>query len=155
MRNYRDWFWQLEASGLGPDHFIVVRFLPSQAETLLRVACQFMPIGFVAESVSEGRRRFIDQRTFEGLKSMLEVGATSNIYISSSIDVRDGILTIENTYARHEDGETAFLMAVLQSSDLSLQHWRVFAGGSGYDSIEVARGEGAALFVEYLTPEIL
>lgn len=155
MAYFRDWFWQLEASGLGPDHFIVLRFLPNQAETLLKVARQFLPVGFVTDGLADECQRFIDQRTFDALKSMRESGVRSNIYITSSIEIREGILSIENTYARHEDGETAFLIAVLQSSDLNLQHWRVFAGGSGYDSIEVARGEGAALFLEYLTLEIL
>ena len=135
---------------MGPDHFIEVRFLPNQAETLLRVARHFMPVGFVADGLADDCQHFIDQRTFDALKSMQDSGVTNNIYISSSIEIRGDILSIENTYARHEDGETAFLMAVFQSSDLSLQDWRVFAGGSGYDSVEVAQGEGATSFLEYL-----
>ncbi len=154
MPQFRDWFWQLEASGLGPDHFIVVRFLPNQAEYLLQVARQFMPVDFIAEGLAEGGKRFIDQHTFETLKSMQEFGVTNNIYLASSIDVSDGILTLENTYARHQVGETAFLLAVCQAKNLTVQNWRVFAGGSGYDSVEVARGENAASFLEYLTPEI-
>ncbi len=150
MALFRDWFWQLEATGLGPDHFVIVRVLPNQAEILLRVACHFMPVVFVAEDLADGCQRFIDQRTYDSLNSMQKAGVVSNIYISSSIEIREGILSIENTYARHEDGETAFLIGLLQSSDLSVQDWRVFAGGSGYDSIEVARGDSAASFLEYL-----
>lgn len=109
-----------------------------------------MPVVFVAEDLADGCQRFIDQRTYDSLNSMQKAGVVSNIYISSSIEIREGILSIENTYARHEDGETAFLIGLLQSSDLSVQDWRVFAGGSGYDSIEVARGDSAASFLEYL-----
>jgi hypothetical protein len=123
MADLREWFWQLEASGLGPDHFFAVRF-----------SCQ----------------RFTDQRTFDALKSMQESGIQSNIYVTSSIEICDANLSIENTYARHEDGETAFLVAVFQFESLTVQEWRVFAGGSDYDSIEVARGDSAASFLEYL-----
>ena len=150
MVTFRDWFWQLEESGLGPDHFIVVRFLPSQGETLLRVARQFMPVGLVAEGLADDGQRFIDQRTFESLKSMLESGVAGNIYISSVVEIRDDSLILENTYSRHEVGETAFLIAVFQSEGLTVHDWRVFAGGGGYDSIEVAGGEDAVSFLEYL-----
>jgi hypothetical protein len=149
MSSLKDWFWQLEASGLGPDHFVVVRFLPNQA-ALLQVARQFIPVGFVAEGVFEGCQRFIDRRTFEALNSIRESGVVSNIYVSSSIEVCDANLSIENTYARHEDGETAFLVAVFLAKSLTLQNWRVFAGGSGYDSVEVGRGDSAASFLAYL-----
>ena len=150
MASFKDWFWQLESSDLGLDHFVMVRFVPNQAELLLRVARQFMPVGFVAEGVIEGCLRFIDQRTFDALNSMRESGVVSNIYVASSIEICDANLSIENTYARHEDGETAFLVALFQAESLTVLDWRVFAGGIDYDSIEVARGENAASFLEYL-----
>ena len=150
MAHLRDWFWQLEASGLGPDHFFAVRFMPNQAKLLLQVARQFMPIGFVAEDLSDSGQRFTDQRTFDALNSMRKSGIQSNIYITSSIEICDANVSIENSYARHEEGETAFLVALFRAEGLTVQDWRVFAGGSGYDSIEVARGDSAALFLEYL-----
>jgi hypothetical protein len=160
MSIFRDWFWQLEASGLGPDHVVMVRFLPNWAGVLLQLVHQFMPNSFVPEDdfsgdlQPEGCQRFIDQRTFDTLKSMRESGVTSNIYINSSIEICDGNLTLENTCARHEVGETAFLIDVLQPEALTIQDWRIFAGGSGYDSIEVACGDNAVSFLEYLKPEI-
>jgi hypothetical protein len=150
MADLREWFWQLEASGLGPDHFVAVRFLPSQAALLLQLACQFMPFGFVAEGLIEGRQRFTDQRTFDALKSMRESGVVSNIYITSSVEICDANVSIENTYARHEDGETAFLVALIKSESLTVQDWRVLAGGSDYGCVEVARGDSTASFLEYL-----
>ncbi len=112
-----------------------------------------MPVGFVAESKIEGCQRFVDQQTFDALKSMRESGVTSNIYISSSLEICGANLSIENTYARHEDGETEFLMTVVKSQSLTVLGWRVFAGGSGYDGVEVARGENAASFLGYLMPD--
>jgi hypothetical protein len=160
MAYFRDWFWQLEASRLGPDHFVTVRLLPNQAGVLLQLVRQFVPNSFVPEddisgdSQPVGCQRFIDQRTYDTSKSMQESGVASNIYINSSIEICDGNLAIENTYARHEVGETAFLIDVFQAENIKVLEWRIFAGGSGYDSVEVARGDNAASFLEYLKPEI-
>jgi hypothetical protein len=159
MTSFRDWFWQLEASDLGPDHFFVARFLLDQAGHLSHFVRQEIPSGFVAERIFsgdqqlEGCERFIDQHTFDALKTMQETGTRSNIYITSSIEIRDETLSLENSYSRHEVGETAFLIAVFKSEGFTVQDWRVFAGGSGFDSIEVARGESAVSFLEYLKVE--
>jgi hypothetical protein len=156
---FRDWFWELEASGLGPDHFFVAQFVPNPSNHLLPVVQQFMPTGFVSETrilsndSQIGSQRFIDQHTFDALKMMQETGIRNNIYISSSVEVHDETLGLENTYSCHEDGETAFLIAVFQSENLTVQGWRVFAGGSGFDSIEVARGQNAVSFLEYVKLE--
>jgi hypothetical protein len=156
MFQFRDWFWELEASGLGPDHFFVVQFVPNPSNHLLPVVQQFMLTGFVPEtrimSTHEqiGSQRFIDQHTFDALKTRRETGIRTNIYISSSVEVHDETLSLDNTYSRHEDGETAFLIAVFQSTNLTVQGWRVFAGGSGFDSIKVARGQNAVSFLEYV-----
>lgn len=159
MAYFRDWFWQLEASDLGPDHFFVARFLSNQAGYLSHFVRQEIPDGFVADGIPsgdqqiEGCQRFIDQHTFDALKTMQETDTRSNIYITSSIEVHDEILSLVNTYSRHEVGETAFLIAVFQSEGLTVQDWRVFAGGAGYDSIEVAMGDNAISFLEYVKLE--
>jgi hypothetical protein len=100
-----------------------------------------------------GSQRFIDQHTFDALKTMQETGVVSNIYIRSSIEVRAETLSLENMYSRHDVGETAFLIAIFQSGGLTVQDWRVFAGGGGNISTEVARGENAGSFLEYLKVE--
>ncbi len=159
MPSFRDWFWQLEASGFGPDHFFVARFESGFAGRLLSVVRDLMPMDFVSEGEasnalqSNGVQLFVDQHTFDALQTMQKTGVRSNIYIGSSIEVRDETLSLENTYSRHEVDETKFLLAVVLSADLMVKDWRVFAGGSGYDSIEAARGEDAVSFLEYLKPE--
>lgn len=162
MPKFRDWFWQLEESGKGPDHFFSAAFDPNEAEVLANLVRQYLPSGFVSNNdfVEDHWRTdcqcyksYRDQHTHDGLVAMRANGQQNNIYISSSIDICDHKLSIENMYARHEPDETEFLIAVVQSAGLTLQEWIVFAGGDGYNSVEVARGLNALSFLEYLQYE--
>ena len=152
MSTCRAWFWCLEESGKGPNHFFTATFKASEVERLANVVRQYLPSGFVLNEnvVREGCRSYLDQHTHDALVAMRDSGQQNNIYINSSIDVCDNKLSIENVYARHEVAETEFLIAVVQAAGLTLQDWLVFAGGDGYDLVEVARGANAFLFLDYV-----
>ena len=152
MTTCRAWFWHLEESGKGPNHYFTATFNASEVERLANVVGQYLPTGFVPNEnvVQEGCRSYLDQHTHDALVAMRDSGQQNNIYINSSIDVCDNKLSIENVYARHEVAETEFLIAVVQAAGLTLQEWVVFAGGEGYDSVEVARGKNVFSFLDYV-----
>jgi hypothetical protein len=157
MSKKRDWFWQIQEMGQGPDYVFIATFDPSDAELLAEMVDHHLPPGFVHNQnfINSERRsscviykNYLDQHTHERLVAMRKSGEQENIWYNGEIEVCNHQLIIENVLAGGIYGETKLVIAIAQSPDLRLQEWKV--AYSGYSWGEVACGTSAASLLDYL-----
>lgn len=151
----REWYWEVQQRGQGPDYFFVGRFDPSTVDRLGEVVHQNMPTTYVHNtrfSVSTRNRGcrsytcYVDEHTYTRLASR-RWWQGENIYYYGVIEVCDNELVFENVLGVSY-GETPLLVAVARSTDVVWQGWTI--GYSGYSSGDVATGTSAAELLEYL-----
>ncbi len=158
MRKQRDWFWQIKETGQGPDYFLSATFGPSNAERLVAIVPQHLPAGFVPDEeffVAQNRAKYriydcyIDQHSYNRLVALQEKGDELFLSYYGTIEVRDHELLISHYCGFYYD-EGELVMAIAESSDLTLQEWKVTYGGNLYAWGEVAGGTSAEELLDYL-----
>ena len=127
----RDWFWQLQASGQGPDWFFYASFAADDAGLLAALVAQQPLPGFARHQAMDGlcarhghrsaHDVYIDQHNAAALAANLAGVRPQNIWIYHTIEVCGADLTLERGY-----------------------------GGQGYPPGQVAAGSGVAELLAYL-----
>lgn len=160
----RDWFWQLQADGHGPDWFFFATFAPAGAERLSRLVREH-PLPAFAQYRATNRlcRRhhhtstfdlYVDQANYAGLVANLTGEQGRNIWIYHTIEVCGADITIERGYGgypgAHGAAETGLIATLARSSELALTAWQVGYGGEGYTGGSVASGASAAELLAYV-----
>jgi hypothetical protein len=158
----RDWFWQIQASGQGPDWFLVASFAADDAGRLAALVAQQPLPGFARYQARAGARQghrsdhdiYIDQVNYAVLAANLEGGRPQNIWVYHMIEVCGADLTLERGYGGYPDAhgttETDLIRTLARQAELTLGEWSVGYGGQGYPSGQVAAGSGAARLLAYL-----
>jgi hypothetical protein len=154
----RDWFWEIEEGRHGPDTFFFMAFEPDDAPLLLRLVPQHIGADFqLVPCEIEAQRSvphslcYTDERTHQKLVEQVEAGQRKNIWIYSEIRVQESQLEIEAGFCGMKmASETALIVALARSPELSLRRWSVRYGGQGYGSGALAEGEDAASLLKYL-----
>jgi hypothetical protein len=159
MSKQRNWFWQIEEMGNGPDYFFCATFDKSDTEHLAALVRQHLPSIYVqnTEQVFPGKAHcsgctvyesYCDQHTYDRALQMKQSGRQESIYYYAEIQVCDHQLCIDHVLSGGIYDDTALVIALAQSSDLTLNEWTI--GYKGYSSGEVARGTSALSLLAYL-----
>lgn len=158
MRQSREWFWEIEQAGQGPDYIFTARFAAGEAEHLAGVVRAHLPPNFApTPDFFDAQRRaahtlythYLDQHTYDRLVAQQASASRENIWYYGEIEVCDHELTVRNILAGGRYGETGFILAVIQSAGLTVQAWQVAYGGD-MGGGEIAQGSDAASLVAYL-----
>ncbi len=157
MIKSREWFWQIQEMGQGPDFVFIATFAPSDVEQLAAVVRNNLPHGFIRnqdfmDSHSRGESKvydsYLDQHTHNRLVSMQAHGAQESIWYYGHIEVRDHQLMVQEILAGGMYGGTSLIIAVAQSPNVMMQSWKV--AYDGYSWGEVAQGTSASSLLDYL-----
>jgi hypothetical protein len=160
----RDWFWQLQTTGQGPDWFLFATFAPATTDRLLTVVRQHPLPGFASYHVSNGPcsrhhhdstyELYIDQRNYEQVVQSFNGRPSQNIWIYHTIAVCGNDLTLERGYGgypgMHGATETSLIVMLAAAPELTLVDWSVAYGGDGYSSGQLASGTSAPELLAYL-----
>ena len=155
----RDWAWELEEGGHGPDHCLIANFAPSDSKKLAQLVCQHPLPGFVLDQELNTHKLnqctiynvYVDQTTYAQLMANRESGQHKNIWIYSQIEVCDHQLIIERSFGvRGRQNEIELIEMLLQSPEVKLVDWKVIGGGQGYSETQVATGVTAEELMNYL-----
>lgn len=160
----RDWFWQLQAAGQGPDWRFSASFAPADAARLAaHVRYHALP-GFAHYRVDDGfcarhghrssYDMYIDEGNYAQLVANFAGDQAQNVWIYHTIEVCGHDLTIERGYGgypgSHGLTETALITTLAQATDLTLLDWAISYRGEGYAAEHVASGTSAAELLTYL-----
>lgn len=155
MRRQRDWFWRIKAIGQGPDYVFIATFAQANAENLAKLVQRHLPHGHVYEEDSvnhqykcERYASYIDTYTHKRLMDMRENGKRENFYYYGEITVCDHNLTIQHVLSGGAYGGTDLILALAQSTELTLHEWKV--AYNGYSWGEVAKGTTSEELIDYL-----
>ena len=159
MSKQRSWFWQIEEIGNGPNYFFYATFDKSDAERLPILVRQHLPSIYVytEEGFFPGNahfsdcvvyERYCDQHTYDRALQMKKSGIQESIYYYAEIQVCDHQLFIDHVLSGGIYDDTALVIALAQSPDLTLNEWKV--GYNGYSWGEVARGASSLSLLAYL-----
>jgi hypothetical protein len=160
----RDWFWQLQASGQGPDWFLVASFAADDAGLLAALVAQQPLPGFARYQVRDGlcarhnhrsdHDVYIDQTNYAALVANLAGSRPQNIWVYHTIEVCGADLSLERGYGGYPDthgaSETALIRYLARRPELTLGQWTIGYGGQGYPPGQVAAGSGGAQLLAYL-----
>lgn len=143
MTAYRSWCWELAAQSRGPDWMFV-----AEANGLGGLSALAPPAGFVADPREPGGRSFIDAGSLETRR------AGQNMWVYNAIWLADDTLNIAAGYGGRGEqlgrAETAFLLDLLARPGVELRAWKLLAGGDGYSSLTLRRGDDIASLLAYL-----
>jgi hypothetical protein len=157
MIKSREWFWQIQDMGQGPDFVFIATFVSSDADRLAAVVRDNLSPGFVdnKDFIDSPRRsdsriydNYVDQHTHNRFVSRQEHGEQESIWYYGEIEVRDHQLMIQEVLAGGIYGGTSLIIAVSQSPNLMMKEWKV--AYNGYSWGEVAQGSSALSLLDYL-----
>ncbi len=166
MTELLPWCWNLEG-GNGPDLMLNAQVTPSSIQSLAEVVANTTLPGYSSISDSSLDRqdhpqvhpnyRFIDKTNTETYLNNLTGKITQNIWIYNLVQIQGEHITIENGYGGRGDHysriETAFLVRLFTLPTITLQSWKVLAGGDGYSDGLIAAGTDVDSFLAHLTPK--
>ena len=160
----REWFWQLQAAGQGPDWYFVAGFAPAGAERLAAHVRGYRLPDFDHYRVVDGlctRHQhhatsdlYADRASYPRLVANLAGGRPQNIWIYHAIEVCGPSLTIERGYGGypglHGAAETGLIVALASLPEITLVDWQVSYGGEGYAPGQAMAGASGAELLAYL-----
>lgn len=156
----RSWFWKVEEEGGGPDYMFIASFEPGDAERLAALLRAFPLSGFrlndivFAEPEPEGIEdvSLVDEYTYQKLVAQRDSGQRENIYISTSVWVKEHKFFVHCGYGGVGSAGTLIEM-LAQSSEVTLAKWEVWSWGYGSGSDRVfAEGTTGQELLKYLQP---
>lgn len=151
----RDWYWQVQALGQGPDAVFSAGVQPPAGLDLASLVRTLMPPGFAPEpghcAADHGgadEQVYVDRHTHERMLAMDAAGVRENLYHYGRIVVSPGRLHMENVLMGHHPAQTELLVALANVPGVVVEDWQI--GHAGYSHGEVARGLGGPALMAYL-----
>lgn len=97
---------------------------------------------------------YIDEHHYNNFVASIEGRLKQNVWIFNCIAIEAGTLRIQRGYGYEGEMQSAtelkLLAAILRNPVISIQQWRIYAGGAGYPLVEIAKGESADDLTQYL-----
>lgn len=162
----RNWCWELESSKHGPDWLCVVETTPESAAHLEELISHLSLPSYRYIPVSEqycyrhnkicSYHIFFDESHAQQMIANLQGTSPSNIWIYNSIEIHNGVITIECGYGGadvYHTIETSFLINLCNNPNIAIAQWNVCAGGMGYDYVTLKQGKNSAELQHYITAE--
>lgn len=165
MSVQRNWCWELESSGYGPDWFCDVEVSPQSVTQLEALIPQLSLLLFTPLPVREqycyrhqklcSYHTFVNDSNAELFRRNFAGTDKANIWIYHMIEIHDTAITIECGYggypqSKYHKIETSFLLNLCDNSNIEITQWHVYAGGMGYKDVTVTRGQTSAEFKQYI-----
>ncbi|MGI8504602.1 MAG: hypothetical protein ACR2LR_26255 [Hassallia sp.] len=172
MSKFQNWFWEIQECGQGPHYYFNATFALSDAECLVALVRQHSLSGFVHcqfvgnlinAPCGHGNYQgaydlYIDQYNYsEDFISLLESGKHRITCLHSQwniIGVCGNELGIECGYggvtSTHNEIGTSLIVAIAQSSEVTLVDWQVNSGGEGYEPVAFGIGKSATELLAHL-----
>lgn len=137
MDDHRLWCWEAAQAAAGPDWHFIARVSPESTVALAALAGRAAPDGFARVATTDGAQEFIDTSNYDDYSGNLTGRQSRNIWVYNLVRFQGDTLEIQAGYGgRGEDlsrAETRLLHAILADAGVILVHWKVLAGGEGYE----------------------
>jgi hypothetical protein len=159
MLKQRNWFWEIEESGQGPDYFLTATFAPANAERLAELVRTHPLPGFVydRDRVMENPYRRGKCKLYEAFYTEHYFQVKGDTFTCSLIEICDNQLRLECGYGGHKSGpvvakaETDLVLSLAASSEISLIEWQLGYCGDYYGVL--ASGTSSSELRDYLFTE--
>ena len=163
----RNWFWEIESTGKGPDYYFFASFAPVNAMQLAECVSQLSPKGYKhyqAVNLPCSRHRhitdydlYIDENNYDKVITSIKEQSSENNWVYHTIEVCEHDLTIMRVYGGYPeflgDAETDLLIILTREPKLRLVKWSIVFGGLGFKSDEIASGRSSKDLYAYLVEE--
>jgi hypothetical protein len=154
MDSHQPWCWEAAQAAAGPDWHFIARVSPQSTAALAALAARAAPAGFVRLASAGGAQELIDAGNYDTYAGNL-AGAARNIWVYNLIRITDDTVEIQAGYGGRGDdlsrAETQLLHEILATPEVALTHWKVIAGGEGYEYRTLREGRDGESLRRYLT----